>query len=250
MNNTEKFTGKAAIYAQARPGYPSALLDWFWAEADLPVHPVITDIGSGTGIFTRALLQHGAAVYAVEPNDDMRNTAEQAMAAHTHVHSVSGSAERTTLCEHSVDAVTAAQAFHWFDLQAFQSECRRILRPGGSVLLVWNHRVESAEVIQQNAAICRKYCPNFRGFSGGNDHIEHDIELFYEGSYRKKIFEYSLQYNRAQFLNRMASASYGLCADDPQYPAFCSALSALFDAYQRDGILTIPNETTGYLGRL
>ena len=84
------------------------------------------------------MLERGWTVYGVEPNDDMRKEAEKRLSAFPRFHSVAGTAERTGLPGASVDLVTAAQSFHWFDAAAFKRECRRILSGGGKVALIWN----------------------------------------------------------------------------------------------------------------
>lgn len=71
MKNTDRFTGKAGAYAQGRPGYPSAVVELLTQETRRE-NPRMADIGSGTGILSRAMLERGWTVYGVEPNDDMR----------------------------------------------------------------------------------------------------------------------------------------------------------------------------------
>lgn len=84
---------------------------------------IVADIGSGTGILSRQLLVRGLHVIGVEPNNDMRNVAEQSLNIHSRFISINATAENTTLKENSVDLVTVAQAFHWFDKKAFKIEC-------------------------------------------------------------------------------------------------------------------------------
>ena len=102
-------------YVRYRPAYPSAVLDLLTSDCGLTAASVIADIASGTGIFTRMLLENGNRVFGVEPNAEMRNAGEEFLRAYPHFTSVAGTAEATTLADHSVDFVTAAQAAHWFD---------------------------------------------------------------------------------------------------------------------------------------
>lgn len=139
MNNTDRFTGKARAYAQGRPDYPASVVGLLTQESRRE-NPRLADIGSGTGILSRAMLERGWTVYGVEPNDDMRKEAEKRLSAFPRFHSVAGTAERTGLPGASVDLVTAAQSFHWFDAAAFKRECRRLLSRGGKVALIWNSR--------------------------------------------------------------------------------------------------------------
>ena len=123
--NEHKFDGKAKLYAAYRPSYASGLIDDL--VEDLPKGAKVADIGSGTGKLTELLLARGMNVFAVEPNDDMRAAAEEAFGGNALFCSVPASAESTTLPDGKMELVTAAQAFHWFDRDAFRKECRRIL---------------------------------------------------------------------------------------------------------------------------
>ena len=157
MKNEDRFTSKADIYKKYRPTYPTELIDYLYAQAGFSKESIVADIGSGTGIFSRLLLERGNRVYCVEPNGDMRQTAEKDLSSFENFYTVGAPAENTGLLERSVDFVTAAQAFHWFDRQRFKSECRRILKDCGKVLLVWNIRDYECEVIKKDYAIREKY---------------------------------------------------------------------------------------------
>ena len=76
MNNTEKFTKKASTYSIYRPNYPCAYIEYLIQSLSLELNNTIADIGSGTGILTQQLLEKGFHVHAVEPNENMRLTAE------------------------------------------------------------------------------------------------------------------------------------------------------------------------------
>ena len=129
MKNTELFSNKAGVYAASRPGYARDAVLYLISLTGVSA-PVIADVGSGTGIFSQSLLEEGAQVFAVEPNDDMRQVAEEKLKHFPLFHSVRGSAESTTLADCSVDMITAATSFHWFDFDGFKRECRRIAKPG------------------------------------------------------------------------------------------------------------------------
>lgn len=117
----------AQLYDEVRPGYPDAAIDLAptdWQGAD------VCDLGAGTGILSRALLQRGADVIALDP--------DEAALAKNPARSLLGSAEDTGLPADCVDVVTVAQAWHWFDEAAAAAEIARILRPGGRLLIVIN----------------------------------------------------------------------------------------------------------------
>ena len=114
-DSTQRFSDRVADYVRYRPNYPRGILATLAAETGLSTDSLVADVGSGTGISAELFLSHGNAVYAVEPNHDMRAAAEAALARYPRFHSVVGTAETTSLPDHSVDYVVAAQAFHWFD---------------------------------------------------------------------------------------------------------------------------------------
>ena len=178
--NEERFTGKAELYKKYRPSYPQELFDYLYSDLGFSKESVIADIGAGTGIFTRLLLGRGSKVYAVEPNDDMRETSKKDLAGFKNFVSVNTSAENTGLDEASVDFITVAQAFHWFNEQLFKKECQRLMRPGGKVVLVWNSKEHDAEIIRKNDEITLKYCGDTGGFQqrGG---VPEDYKDFFDG---------------------------------------------------------------------
>ncbi|MFM1850906.1 MAG: hypothetical protein RIS54_590 [Verrucomicrobiota bacterium] len=138
---TGRFSDRVEAYVRYRPGYPADLISTLVAEAQLGPDSVVADVGSGTGIFTALLLPDTGTVHAIEPNAPMRTWAESTMGAEPKFHSHGTPAEATGLPDASVDLVTAAQAFHWFDPVATRREFARILKPGGQVALIWNERL-------------------------------------------------------------------------------------------------------------
>lgn len=250
MDNINKFTGKSYAYASSRPKYAEQFIQYLKNSIGFGIDSIVADIGSGTGILSSQLLDIGCTIIAVEPNDDMRVTAEKQLSENKKFISVKGSAENTALEDRSVDFITAAQAFHWFDHKKFKAECKRILNPGGKVILVWNSRVSSNKMIKENAEICKKYCPGFTGFSGGIKNMDSAVSNFFETKYKKKVFQNDLQFTKEKFIQRLKSASYMISEDSPNYEAYITALENLFDKYQKNGFLTMPNETKSYVGEI
>lgn len=247
MKNTDRFTGKATSYVQGRPGYPDALFDLLEGEG-FASPSRIADVGSGTGILSRSMLERGWTVYGVEPNDDMRHEAECSLKGFDRFHSIQGTAEHTSLPSGSVDAVTVAQAFHWFDAALFQRECRRILTEGGKTALIWNSRQESAPVVREEGAVHRRYCPRFSGFSGGLSHLDGRIREFFGNRFQVFRFPNELSYTREQYIRRMLSTSYALAESDGSFGLWMEGLGWVFDQFQKDGRIKVPNETVVYLG--
>src|ERR1017187_8835274 len=138
LDPLRRFSDRVEDYVRYRPGYPAGLIRALRSKAGLAQTSVVADVGSGTGIFTRLLLDEGARVFAVEPNDTMRGAAEAELRSRANFVSVKGTAEATGLEDHSVSLVTCAQAFHWFDPAGTRREFRRILAAGGWCALIWN----------------------------------------------------------------------------------------------------------------
>ncbi|HZR97041.1 MAG TPA: class I SAM-dependent methyltransferase [Gaiellaceae bacterium] len=126
------FGGVADVYERSRPLYAAEAIAWL--RGRLPLGRVL-DLGAGTGKLTRQLVEAGADVVAVEPDAQMRAVLARVL---PQVELLEGSAEAIPLPDGSVDVVTAAQAFHWFDAERALPEIHRVLRPGGGVALLWN----------------------------------------------------------------------------------------------------------------
>jgi SAM-dependent methyltransferase len=138
------FARAADAYERGRPGYPDAAVDRLVAA--LPGMQVV-DLAAGTGKLTRALVARGCEVVAVEPVAEMRAAIAPPARA------IDGRAEAIGLPDSSADAVTVAQAFHWFDTSRALAEIHRVLRPGGVLALVWNRRRMEDEIQQRVEAL-------------------------------------------------------------------------------------------------
>ena len=137
----EVFSSKVADYVASRPDYAPPLFARLRQVCTLTSASVVADVGAGTGLFTQGLLDLGCQVVAVEPNAAMRAAADRTLAGRAGYRSVDGKAEAMPLAPSSVNLITAAQAFHWFDIEAARAECLRVLRPRGKIALVWNDRL-------------------------------------------------------------------------------------------------------------
>ena len=131
------FGAAADLYERARPSYPPDAIDWIAARTGLAAGRTVVDLGAGTGKLTRLLVQTGACVVAVEPVAEMRAKLEQVVPG---VEALDGTAESMPLPDGAADAITVAQAFHWFDRERAYPELHRVLAPGGFLVLLWNTR--------------------------------------------------------------------------------------------------------------
>jgi SAM-dependent methyltransferase len=131
------FALAADMYERGRPDYPAAAVRRLVERLDLRPGRTVLDLAAGTGKLTRLLLPSGAEAIAVEPIPAMREELERLVPGAI---AMSGTAEQIPLADESVDAVTVAQAFHWFRAEEALREIRRVLRPGGGLALIWNTR--------------------------------------------------------------------------------------------------------------
>ena len=251
-DSTERFSSRVADYVRYRPDYPPALLDWLHRDIGVPTETLVADIGAGTGISTRRFLASGHPVIAVEPNAAMRAAAEQWLAPdYLRLKLVDGTAEATTLADHSVGLVAAAQVFHWFDTTAVRTEWARILHPGGLALVFWNSRLldaspflvgyeqlllefgtdytQVAERYQDDDAMRAWFGPGLRGMASFPNVQRMDLD---------------------GLRGRLLSSSYAPQAGHPRHAPMLEALQQLFDAHAVDGQVAFEYHTRAFVGTL
>lgn len=252
--NENKFDGIGKTYSQFRPSYPDEFINFLYTDIGVKKASIIADIGSGTGLLTNQLLEKGSIVYAVEPNADMRYFAETNLQKFSNFLSVNGTAENTKLDDMSVDFITVAQAFHWFNRENFKEECKRILKPNGKVILVWNSRDEKSELVSENDKINQKYCPMFKGFAGGmrgdssEDESKTPFSDFFSDECEIKVLKNDFVFDLENFIGRNLSSSYALKENDDNYELYINALKSLFNKYSKDDKVTMSNFTRSYIG--
>jgi ubiquinone/menaquinone biosynthesis C-methylase UbiE len=144
------FARAADDYERARPSYPVALVDALVDDLGVVPGATVLDLAAGTGKLTRLLVATGAHLVAVEPIAEMRAQFAAVLPA---IEILEGTAESLPLGDASVDVVTVAQAFHWFDPGPALDEIARVLRPGGALALIWNLRDEAVDWVDQFSAI-------------------------------------------------------------------------------------------------
>jgi ubiquinone/menaquinone biosynthesis C-methylase UbiE len=159
------FGSVAEVYERARPLYAPEALEWLGQR--LPLRRVV-DVGAGTGKLSRQLAALGADVVAVEPDEAMRAVFARVL---PEIELLAGSAEEVPLPDESVDVATAAQAFHWFDLERALPELHRVIRPGGGTAVLWNEWDDDDERIHVLNEIVKRRRPS----EIGNSWDEHPL---------------------------------------------------------------------------
>ncbi len=227
------FAAGAGAYERSRPDYPQRAVSDIVERLDLRPGRTVLELGAGTGKLTRLLLPSGAQILAIEPVAEMRATLAEVTGATADgngaVTLVEGTAEAIPLQAGSVDAVVVAQAFHWFDAIRALSEIHRVLRPGGRLLLAWNHRDETVAWVRTLGDLIRDLAPgkpqawdrSWRGWLARS-------ALF--GTWDSRTFRHVQSLTRDGLHDRVASISYVAAAE----PDVRAGLFADIDAIVRE----------------
>lgn len=245
-----RFSKRVDDYVKYRPDYPPAAFELLRDEAGLRKGCDVADVGSGTGIFAKALLDVGANVWCVEPNAPMRAAAEQWLGAMPGFHSVDGSAEHTTLPDASADLVTAAQAFHWFDKAGAAREFRRIVRPGGSVAVIWNDRRRGGDpFLDGYDALLLRHGTDYQAVIARHTD-ETEFTALLGVPVRRHVFPHAQTLDLPGLIGRLMSASYVPHPGQPGHDELMAGARDLFDRCQVGGRVRIAYDTVVYLGRV
>ncbi len=251
LDPTKRFSSRVANYVRYRPGYPTAMFDEIARSCSVGPGAVVADIGSGTGIMTKPILDMGATVFAVEPNAEMRSAAETELESYPNFNSVNARAENTGLPPGSVDLVTAGQAFHWFDPEPAREEIVRILRPPGWVALAWNQRANEREGFSgEYEDLLNEHSPEYKLVTHRQTDDDAIGRFFAPAAMRHEVFENSQTLDYTGLEGRLLSSSYAPEAGQPGHDAMIQALKRLFDRYQAGGTVTFRYDTHLFLGAL
>ena len=248
--STTRFSDRVEDYVRYRPGYPAEVLDLLRRECGLRPEHAVADIASGTGAFTRLLLENGNQVFAVEPNPEMRDAGSRLLQSYSRMTSVPGTAEGTTLPSASVEFVTAAQAAHWFHRERARKEFVRILKPGGWCVLIWNERRTDA------TPFLRDYEQLLLAYGTDYKEVRHERttatihEFFAPAPYQECAFDLRQQFDYEGAAGRLLSSSYAPLADHPNHRPMMNELQRIVAAHAQDGVVEFEYNTRVYFGKL
>jgi ubiquinone/menaquinone biosynthesis C-methylase UbiE len=250
MDPLKRFSNRADNYVKYRPGYPDAVIDILKSDCGLTKTSIVADVGSGTGILTKLFLDNGNSVFAIEPNAAMRLAAERLLGHSQGFKSIDANAEATTLDAQSVDLVTAAQAFHWFDQAKAKREFARILKPGGWVVLIWNERrLDSTPFLGAYEDLLLRYGTDYGKVR--HENVTSEIDAFFAPeSFKLRTLENAQLFDFESLKGRLLSSSYAPDQDHPNFTAMLGELEEIFKANQKQGIVSFEYETKVYYGRL
>ena len=247
---TQRFSSRVADYVSYRPGYPGEILSLLRSECGLTPHSMMADVASGTGLLTRLFLENGNRVFGIEPNPEMRQAGERLLADYAKFVSVAGTAENTSLPDHSADFVTAAQAAHWFDLKKARQEFVRILKPGGWCVLVWNlRRTDSTAFLRDYEQLLLTYGTDYKEVRHERTTAELD-SFFAPSSFQARVFEMRQEFDHQEVKGRLLSSSYTPQEGNPKYRPMLEQLHRIFDKHQKHDRVTLEYDTQVFYGKL
>ena len=252
VETTYRFADRVDNYIKYRPHYPQEIFDHLLAENVLTKNSVVADIGSGTGISSEPFLKLNLEVFAVEPNKEMREAAEKLLGEHKKFHSVNAGAENTTLKDHSVDVIVVGQAFHWFDKEKAKQEFKRILKPGGYVVLLWNdRRTDSTEFLKSYEDFLQACGTDYKEVNHKNTQDKKIFDAFFgENNYTEKWFDNFQEVDFAGLKGRVLSSSYMPTEGHKDYEHMMYCLKKVFARYQHNNTVRLDYDTKIYYGKL
>ncbi len=250
LNSKSRFSDRVGNYVKYRPHYPIAVIDYLKSKNILKDNSVIADIGSGTGISSELFLENRNMVYGIEPNAEMREAAQNIFKDNPKFISMNATAEETSLKDGSVDLIIAGQAFHWFDVDKAKTEFKRILKPGGYVVLIWNKRKRGDSPFQEEYEnLLLKYGTDYKEVGLQNIGKE-GLRILFDDNFEQVNIDNKQVFNFEGFKGRLLSSSYAPNEDNPNYLPMLEDLKNIFDKYKHKGVICFEYITEAYLNVL
>jgi ubiquinone/menaquinone biosynthesis C-methylase UbiE len=247
----QRFSNRVTDYARYRPGYPSALIDLITKECGLRSDHVIADVASGTGLLTKLFLVHGNRVYGIEPNAEMRAGGEDFLRGYSNFTNINGSAEATTLADSSVDFVTVGQAFHWFDVAGAQREFRRVLKPDGWAVVIWqDRRMDETPFAREYESVLVRFGIDYKSVKDTYPETEKMRNFFEYGTFQTHDLPNHQDFDWEGLRGRLRSSSYTPTQTHPNYAPMIVELRRIFDTYQQNGSVRMEYFARVYFGKL
>lgn len=249
MSNIDEFTGKSLVYSRYRQKYPEAVINYMISKCKLSSTSTIIDVGCGTGILTKQLLDKGINTIGVEPNIDMYNQAKIYLEGYK-TSIINSSAEGTNLPDNCTDLVTVAQALHWFELEKFRCEYMRILKNSGRVAILYNNADEYNAAVRDFLDIHRLLCPKYRKFGKEiNDKTDMYTAMFGTNNFSIRDYNNDQYLTLEEYIGYAKSLSYSLNPSDIDYNMYIELLQQVFYKYSTSQKLYFPTTTTLVLSK-
>ncbi len=246
-DSIERFSDRVDNYVKYRPDYPREILEFIKEYCGLTRDSVLADVGCGPGTSSRLFLEYGCRVIGVEPNAAMRSAAFRQLSAFPFFRLVDGTSSSTTLADHSVDIAVAAQAFHWFDADRTRSEFLRILKPEGSVVLMWNIRqLDSTPFLREFELFLQRFSRDYQTVRHENI-TDAEIDEFFGNKAVSRSFPNTLEFDLDGLMGRVLSSSYMPTMKDAVFPEMYEHLESLFAKHAENGRIKVFYDTRVYI---
>jgi SAM-dependent methyltransferase len=220
------FTRAVEAYERGRPDYPRAAVEHLCEVLGIELGATVIDLGAGTGKLTRQLVSTGAKIIAVEPLAAMR----EKLADHLpEIDLYEGTAEAIPLPDASADAVTVAQAFHWFDGPRALAELARVLAPHGKLGLIWNVRDERVDWVRALGALFEVHERGEPRFRDGRWRLAFASSAFVP--LEERVFEHVQLASPETIVDRVVSISFVAALPEPEREAVAEAVRALLGSH-------------------
>jgi ubiquinone/menaquinone biosynthesis C-methylase UbiE len=207
-------------YERSRPGYPDQAVSALFAQSGLQPGSRVLDLAAGTGKLTRQLVAKGAVCVGVEPSPSMRQVFRRAVPG---VPVMAGVGEAIPVRSGAVEAVVVAQAFHWFDPPPALADIARVLRPGGTLSLIWNERDESDPMMAELVAISQ--WDRYQPYPVGRDFGALIDASGRFGPVTRTKFSFRQTVDRATLVEQVASRSYVAILPEAERAAFLETVA-------------------------
>jgi SAM-dependent methyltransferase len=247
--NVSRFSAKANQYEPYRWPFSPEAIESLLNIGGLDLAATVADVGSGTGMLSRTLLQAGLNVIAVEPNDEMRAVAERNLAAHAGFTSVAAYSDATSLPNHSVDLITVGRALHWLPAASTREEFLRIVKPGGSLAILATSYGD-CELRDATRAI-QLEANGWDVAHGKRNQPQMPFEFYFGGTHFQSLsFPMTVTEDWPRFFGRLCSYSSAPDSGDPLFSRYEKSAEELFNRFAIDGQIVISTSTDMYVGTI
>lgn len=248
--SVHRFSNRADLYEQYRPGYPAALYTYLQQDVLTCDRAVIADLAAGTGIFTRPMIRWPNPLYLVEPNAKMLAIAQQKFTQYPSLHYRQSTVEQLDLPDQSIDLFTIAQAFHWLDASATKQSLMRVAKPGAQVAIIWSYRLLLEPFARAYEQFIVRYSEDYEHSSQQKMKDELLDAFFAPAKPQYKEWEQRDWLDFDTLWGRTQSYSYFPEGKGALGLEMETHLRQLFDVYQQEGKVCLPYKTKLYVGPL
>ena len=248
MNPSTQFASKVKDYVRYRWSYAPEAIQTILQMTALSHESVVADIAAGPGTLSRYFVENVKHVFAIEPNREMQQVAEEMLGKHPRFTSISGLAHATTLPDRSVDMILVGRALHWFEPTATRAEFLRILKPGGWVAMLQTPCTNQALLDAISTLRTGAYGWNVQGDK--KNQVTVPLSFYCHEIFETLYFPNTVQETWDKFLGRLSSFSPAPNVDHPQRLQFELAARDIFDQFRTGDRISITMATELRLGRI